>query len=604
MLESRDVSAAARRPAAAAERRVLSTTRILIVLLLIAVSPGSALCQGVAVVGRQARPKRPLPAGMTAPTVRFRDIGSRAGLVGDNVSGAPQDKTYIVESTGTGVAVLDFDRDGLQDIFFPNADRLDGKGPRPQHYLYRNRGNLEFEDVTAAAGILHTGWAQGACIGDVDDDGYDDIFISQWGPHVLYRNNRDGTFVDESKKRGFDEGERRWSTGCAFFDFDRDGDLDLVVANYMDFDPAKTPKPGESPECEWQGIPVLCGPRGLPAESMSLYENSGGVFTDATASSGIATKPHYYCFTPLASDFDGDGWIDVYVACDSTASLLFHNRRDGTFAEIGVSSGTAYNEDGQEQAGMGVAAADFDGDGDLDLFKTNFSQDTHTLYRNEGDMFFNDDTVAAGLAVNTRYVGWGAVFLDIDHDGWKDLFVANGHVYPSVDQAGIGETFRQQRLVYWNRGDGSFHDLSGDAGPAIVEAHSSRGVATADFDNDGDLEIVVVNLHEPPSLLENSAPSGGSILVEALAPSGRPSLGARVRVTAGGRAQIDEIRSGGSFLSHNDARLHFGVGDARKLSVEIRWPDGSTDRFDDVDADHWISIRQGRGIEKSLELKK
>ena len=556
--------------------------------------------QGAATTGRQAAPKRPLPAGLEPPKIDYRDIAAKAGLTGVNISGSSTNKVYIVESTGTGVAVFDYDKDGLQDILFVNAEYLEKEEPAPvRHYLYRNKGNLQFEDVTEAAGIDHTGWAQGVCVGDADDDGNPDVMIPQWGQNVLYRNNGDGTFTDVTKKSGLAVPGKRWSSGCAFLDHDRDGDLDLFVANYLSFDPEKTPKPGEGAECRWKGIPVLCGPRGLPGESMSLYENDGsGNFTDITEEAGIKTEKNYYGFTPLVTDLDGDGWVDVYVTCDSTASLLFHNQQDGSFEEIGVISGTAYNVDGQEQAGMGATAADFDGDGDFDIFKTNFSNDTHTLYVNEGDTLFTDETVATGLAVNTQHLGWGTAFIDVDQDGWKDLFVANGHVYPGVDKHDIGEKFFQSRLLYWNRGDGQFHDMAGAAGPGIAAEHSSRGIAIGDLDNDGTLEIVTVNMHQAPSLLKNYAPVGNSILVEALMESGRAALGAKIDVTTGDRTQSDEVRSGGYHISHSDFRVHFGLGSEEIVDIAIRWPDGEKSSYSGVPANTWVVITEAGGKPK------
>ena len=553
--------------------------------------------QGPAASGAAAQPKRPLPEGVRPPQIEYRDIAAEAGLGGVAVSGSSVDKSYIVESTGTGAAILDYDRDGLQDILVISADRFEDEGDDPRHYLYRNLGGLRFADVTEEAGIRHTGWAQGACAGDIDNDGFDDLVIPHWGQNRLYRNQGDGEFRDETAERGLTEGTRRWGTGCAFLDFDRDGDLDLFVANYLRFDPEKTPKPGEGAECRWKGMPVLCGPRGLPGESMSLYRNDGhGMFADVSAETGVETDKSYYGFTPLTGDFDNDGWTDVYVSCDSTASLFFHNKGDGTFEEIGVISGTAYNMDGQEQAGMGATAGDFDLDGDLDIFKTNFSNDTHTLYLNEGMQMFIDETVTTGLAVNTQYLGWGTAFMDIDHDGLKDLFVANGHVYPGVDKAGVGETFHQRRLVYWNYGGGRFHDMSDAAGPGVTARHSSRGLAVADLDNDGTLEIVTVNMHEGPSLLKQFAPTGNALVVDARLPSGRAAIGARIRVEAGGRAQVDEVRSGGYHISQSDTRVHFGLGEAETASVTVTWLDGSEDTVEEVRANSRVVMRPGEGL--------
>jgi enediyne biosynthesis protein E4 len=562
-------------------------------------SAWNAFGQGVAVSSRRPVPGKPLPPGMTAPAVHYVDVAEKAGLTGVPVSGATARKNYIVETTGTGVAIVDYDNDGLPDILLVSGDRLEKGGePAPRHYLYRNLGDLKFEDVTEAAGIRHTGWAQGVCAGDVDNDGHADVVITHWGSNVLYRNQGDGTFRDESAERGIARAERRWSTGCALLDYDRDGDLDLFVANYIEFDPAKTPKPGEGAQCQWRGIPVICGPRGLPGETMTLYENDGsGRFRDVSGKAGVAGPKNYYGFTPLLVDFDNDGWMDVYVACDSTASLLYHNQKDGTFEEIGVYSGAAYNEDGQEQAGMGVTAADYNGNGQLDLFKTNFSNDTHTLYKNNGDGTFIDETIVAGLAANTRFVGWGSAFLDFDHDGWKDLLVVNGHVYPEVDGTPLNETFRQPRLLYWNRGDGVFFDMSLQAGPGIEAEHSSRGLAIGDLNNDGRLEAVVVNMHERPSLLRNTAPvAGNSVLIRALTGSGRDAIGARLTLTANGRRQVDEVRSGGYHISQSDFRVHFGIGPAERAELEIRWPDGKVEKVGEIPANHRITIRQGRGV--------
>ena len=558
--------------------------------------------QGSATTGRKAQPKQTLPSNMEPPEIDYQDIAAASGLIGINISGKPNKKTYIIESTGNGVAIFDYDKDGLQDILFVNGEHLEKTEKASRHYLYRNKGNLQFEDVTKLAGLRHTGWAQGVCVGDIDEDSHPDVMIPQWGQNTLYRNEGDGTFTNVTEKSGLQSSRRRWGIGCSFLDYDKDGDLDIFVTNYLRFDPAKTPKPGEEAECRWKGIPVLCGPRGLPGESMSLYQNDGnGNFADISDKAGIKTTKNYYGFTPLTTDLDGDGWTDVYVTCDSTASLLFHNQQDGRFEEIGVISGTAYNVDGQEQAGMGTTTADFDGDGDFDIFKTNFSDDTHTLYLNEGDNFFTDETIPTGLAVNTQYIGWGTAFLDVDHDGWKDLFVVNGHVYPRIDEHDVGETFRQKRLLYWNRGDGQFHDMAGNAGTGVEARHSSRGIAIGDLDNDGTMEIVTVNMHESPSLLKNYAVTKNSILIEVLTESGRAALGATVEIVTDGKRQLDEVRSGGYHISHSDFRVHFGLGDIEELDINITWPKGNRTTYRGVEANSWVTISED---DKEIQTRK
>ena len=546
--------------------------------------------------GAKDQPVRPLPPGMKAPVVNFRDVAAQAGLSAVVVSG-DLEQTAVVENTGTGVALFDYDNDGLPDIFLVQGDRLK-PGPVPlTPHLYHNLGGLRFEDVTERAGIGHTGWGQGVCAGDPDNDGKGDLFLTHWGHNVFLRNVGNGAFRDETDARGLGRPDSRWSTGCAFIDYDRDGWLDLVVAHYIDFNGQQRPRPRERSGCNWKGIPVPCGPRGLKGENITLYHNDGrGHFTDVTRKAGVETPPDYYGFTVLTGDFDNDGWPDFFVACDSTPSLYFHNRRDGTFEEIGLAAGVAVNEDGREQAGMGATAGDYDGDGYLDIFKTNFSSDTNTLYRNLGNGTFRDVTIRAGLALQTKYVKWGTAFVDIDNDGWKDLFVAAGHVYPFVDKSGLGEEFHQPRQLYWNRGDGQFFDMSSTVGPGVTARHSSRGIAVGDLDNDGSEEIVVVNLFEPPSLLKNFGPRGNALLVQALTASGRDAPGARITVTSGARKQIDEVRSGGYHISQGDFRVHFGLGPITKADVTIRWPQGATEKFKDVAANQWIVAREGQGI--------
>jgi hypothetical protein len=556
---------------------------------------------GVSTGNGVAAPAKPLPPGMKAPVVRYEDVAAQAGLVGLNVSGAAKNKQYIIETTGTGVAIFDYDNDGLPDILFVNGDRFQ-EGGTSTPLLYHNLGGLKFEDVTANAGLTHTGWGQGVCAGDIDNDGYVDLFITQWGQNVLYRNQGNGKFQNETEARGLASPKTRWSTGCAFVDFNRDGALDLVVAHYIEFDPAKTPHPGEKSQCEWKGLPVICGPRGLPGETISLYQNDGhGHFTDVSDRMHITTPKDYYCFTPLVADFDNDGWPDIYVACDSTASLYFHNLKGERFEEIGVRAGVAYNDEGREQAGMGATTADFNHRGRFDIFKTNFADDTHTLYRNQGGNNFIDATIDTGLAVNTRYLGWGTAAIDIDNDGWKDLILGNGHVYPEVDTGHTGEKFKQGRLLYWNRGDGQFFDLSLSAGSGIAAAHASRGLAIGDLDNDGNEEVVVVNMGEAPSLLKNLGPAlGHSILIRALTATNRDAIGARIMVTANGQTQMDEVRSGGSYISQSDFRLHFGLGKATAANVSAHWLDGKIENFSSIAADQIVTIQEGKGIIRKL----
>lgn len=535
----------------------------------------------MATTNRRAERQRPLPARLTAPMVEFVDIAQDAGLAAANLTTAAPAQKFIVETTGNGVAILDFDQDGLLDIFLPVASQsVDRIRPRPQQ-LYRNLGNLKFEDVTARSGIPALAWTQGACAGDFDQDGRTDLLITQWGTNVLLRN-QGGYFADQSGQRLPKTGPR-WSTGCAFLDYDRDGDLDLFIANYLRFDAKTVAKPGDKNQCQWKGIPVVCGPRGLPGESMTLYRNDAGRFTDVSRSAGVETAPNYYGFTVLTADFDNDGFTDVYVACDSVSSLLFHNKGNGSFEEIGLVSGSALNEDGREQAGMGATAADFDNDGLLDIFKTNFSDDTPTLYRNMGKLQFQDITSQAGLAVHTKLLGWGAAFLDVDHDGWKDLLYVNGHVYPGVDGTKIGETFRQPRSLFWNRGDRQFHALEGGGG--ITMPHASRGLATADFDNDGTLEAVIVNLHERPSLLRNRTPGRGNWLIVDV------PAGAQVRVTTSIHTQLEEARSGGFHISSGDPRVHFGLGKATQARVTVRWPDGRAPLTVETKANRILKLR-------------
>ncbi len=496
---------------------------------------------------------------------------------------------------------MDYDNDGLLDLFVVGPGRLgpdsDESTRAPERIgrpsaLYRNLGGLRFALAGQEAAGEAEGWGQGVCAGDVDADGFTDLFVTRWGRDTLLRNMAGSGFREVASEQGGPADETRWSTGCSFLDYDRDGDLDLFVAHYVDFDLQTTPAPGDAPQCAWLGAPIPCGPRGLAAESMSLYANDGaGRFRDITSESGIATRKRYYGLGVLTSDFDGDGWIDVFVACDSTPNLLFRNLRDGTFEESGLTSGAGYSEDGQEQASMGTAAADYDGDGQLDVFVTNFAADTNTLYRNLGSSQFKDVTVGAGLATVTRFVGWGTDFLDVDRDGWPDLFLVNGHIAPTVGGAASGAGFAQPRLLFWNRGDGIFHPLSGEAGPGLAEPRPSRGSAVGDLDNDGDLEIVVTHLDESLSLLQNQVePAGNWISVRALTRTGSDAVGARVTVVTASRKLVSEVRSGGSYLSQGDFRQHFGLGGEPSVQVAVRWPNGTARSARTVGANQLVTF--------------
>ena len=558
-----------------------------------------ALLHGQGMVSRKAETRSSPIARTTraAPKVWFEDVGAGAGLTFRHVSGEPVNKTYLVESTGSGVAIFDFDNDGLPDIFLVNGAKWRyAKGePQPTSRLFRNLGNLRFEDVTRKAGLEHTGWGQGVCIADYDNDGFNDLFVTYWGQNVLYHNQGDGTFRDVTEAAGLLDKTRRWGTGCAFLDYDRDGNLDLAVANYVRFDPAETPKPGANPLCMHKGMPVMCGPRGLMGGTNALYRNiGGGKFIDVSETSGFSNPAGYFGFSVVTGDFDNDGWPDVYIACDSTPSILFRNNRNGTFTDIGVSSGTAFNQDGREQAGMGAAAADFNHDGLIDLIKTNFADDVPTLYQNNGRGFFTDITYQAGLAVHNRFLGWGVGFVDVDHDGWKDILMVNGHIYPSIDKLGSNSPYRQEKNLYWNLGNGAFVDISAQSGPAIMAKHSARGAAFGDLNNDGALEVVVNNMDEAPSLLVNRAKKQNWLLVRLRGTkSSRDAIGARVTVKASKLQQVDEVRSGGSYLSNSDKRLHFGLGTAPHVDwIEVRWPSGATERFPAAEANREIFLTE------------
>jgi hypothetical protein len=561
----------------------------------------------------------------TKPLAYFTDIAKRAGLTMTNTFGGVTTKKYIIETTGTGVAIFDYDNDGWPDIFIVNGTKLDvlPAGEAPSNHLYRNNHDGTFTDVTAKAGLVHSGWGQGVCVGDYDNDGFEDLYVTYYGKNVLYRNNGDGTFTDVSEKAGVAGSGKAWGTGCAFVDYDRDGHLDLMVANYVDFDLSTTPAPGERSTCLWKGAPVMCGPQGLPGGKNILYHNRGdGTFEDVSTKAHIDKADGHYAFSVSTLDYDDDGWPDIFVACDSTPSILYHNNRDGTFKDVAITAGAAFNEDGRAQAGMGSTVADYDGDGRLDIFKTNFSDDTATLYRNNGDGTFDDVTYAAGLGLHTQYLGWGTMFFDFDNDGWPDLLLVNGHVYPEVDTQHLGSNFQEPRILYHNNGNGTFTDVSATSGPGIITASSSRGLAIGDLWNDGRLAAVISNMNAPPSLLVNevrtpnhwitlrltgsfpaaktksqaTSTAPGAVITK----SSRDAIGARIRVKAGFRILIDEVRSGSSFISNNDMRVHFGLGSVTKIDwVEVRWPSGLVERFDGVSVDTFQNLKEGAGSSAS-----
>ncbi len=535
----------------------------------------------------------------------FIDIAAQSGLTHPSIYGGIENKKYILETNGCGVAFYDYDDDGWLDILVLSGTRLepDAKAPAPTNRLYRNNRNGTFTDVTEKAGLVRTGWASGLCVGDYDNDGDEDLFITYWGANVLYRNNGNGTFSDLTMKAKLDFAGIRWGSGCTFIDYDRDGNLDLFVSNYLSFDLKTAPLPGISANCNWKGIPVNCGPKGLPFARNWLYRNNGdGSFTDVSEKTGISKVTARYPMTATAADFDRDGWTDIYVACDSTASIMYRNNRDGTFTDIALESGVAFNEDGQGQAGMGLAIGDYNNDGRLDIFKTHFADDTPVLYRNTGKWLFEDMTFAAGFGAATRYVCWGAGMPDLDNDGYPDIVFVTGNVYPEVEKYFKQYPHRSPRMVFRNLGNGKFEEISGRAGPGVLDAHSSRGCAFGDFDNDGDLDILVMNMNEPPSLLRNEyAGKNNWLKVRTIGvKSNRTGLDALVVITSGERSQAQAVLSQSSYYSHDDMRLHFGLGENTKVdSLEIRWPSGLVDRLKNLPANQLVTIKEGQITNKS-----
>jgi hypothetical protein len=530
----------------------------------------------------------------------FANIAAAAGLTSRTIYGGQQTNKYLLETTGCGAAALDYDNDGWMDIFLVNGTTLEGfpKGQEPSNRLYRNKGNGTFEDVTVRAGLVQSGWGQGACAGDYDNDGHEDLFVTYWGQNRLYRNKGNGTFEDVTSAAGLTSARRRWGAGCALLDYNRDGLLDIMAANYIDLDLSSTPVP-ESGLCRYKGLPVACGPPGLPGGKNVLYRNTGkGTFEDVSDASGISRARGTYGLGVATVDFNSDGWVDVYVANDSNPSALYINNKDGTFTDVGITAGCAYSQDGKPQAGMGIAIGDYDRNGTLDIFKTNFAGDTSTLYANTGQGLCEDRTFAGGIGLNTRWLGWGVGFLDLDSDGWLDLFLVNGHVYPEVERVKTEAGYKQRKVVYRNLRNGRFADVTEQLGDPVTVPKAGRGAAFADFDNDGDLDIVVNNVNDVPDLyrLDQAGERHWIGVKLAGVQSNRSAIGARVRLVTSDGAQLQEVRGGGSYYSQNDLRAYFGLGTARSIErLEVRWPNGREEHWTGLAIDRLHTLKEGAG---------
>ncbi len=546
--------------------------------------------------------------------VRFENVAHAAGLTEKTIYGGEHKNKYLLETTGCGIAFYDFDNDGWLDIFIVNGWRLEGfpAGQEPHSHLFKNNRDGTFTDVTAKAGLTRTGWGQGVCVGDYDNDGWDDIFVTYYGKtNALYRNNGDGTFTDVTEKSGLGGKATRWSTGCAFVDYDRDGKLDLFVANYIDLDLATAPVP-ESGPCLYKSVMVACGPPGMKGGKNILYHNNGdGTFTDVSEVSGITGANGTYGLGVLVADFDNDGWPDIYVANDSTASALYKNQKNGKFLDVAIEAGCALSSDGKPQAGMGISAADYDLDGSLDLVKTNFAGDTPSLYRNLGNGTFDDTTFEAGLGLTTRYLGWGCGFFDMDNDGWPDILLCNGHVYPEVEQLKTEAGYAQRKILYRNQHNRHFTDVSEAAGSGIMDPVAARGCAFGDFDNDGDIDIVVNTVNDYPQLLRCDSITGHNwIKIRVIGTkSNRSGIGVRIKCVTQNSGepkphqQIDEVRSGGGYFSQSDLRVHFGIGKSEKVDLlEIRWPSGQIDSLKNVEINQVVYVKEGEGIARVMKF--
>jgi len=550
------------------------------------------------------------PASKTgpAPLDQFVEVSAKVGIHFTLTSGGPE-KRYIVEAKGGGgIAWIDYDNDGFPDLFLVNGSTFEQskRGDSPRSHLYHNNGDGTFSDVTERSGLDHTGWGMGVCVGDFDNDGYDDLYVTYYGGNVLYRNKGVGTFADVTARAGVRG--HGWGMGCAFGDYDNDGRLDLYVANYLDVDIEHLGEPGSAPNCTYRGIATFCGPRGLAGGRDTLFHNNGdGTFTDVTEQAGIDPN-RYYGLGVVWGDYDRDGRPDIYVANDSTPSSLYHNNGDGTFGDAGVPAGVAYSGEGQEQAGMGTDFADYDNDGWPDIVKGNFSDDTKNLYHNNRDGTFTDVTYPAGLgAVGWLYTTFGAKFLDYDNDGWKDIFLANGQTFPQIDRYQTGITYAERNFLFHNHGDGKFDEVGLRSGPGFAIRKVSRGLAVADYDNDGDVEILVSNMNDSPDLLRHAHKNPNhSILVKTIGTrSNRDGIGAEVKVVSGNLTQYDTVRSGGSYLSSSDLRLHFGLGTRASIDrLEVRWPGGQVEVVQSPPVDHILMVQEGKGLVGTKPFRK
>ncbi|MGB6596502.1 MAG: CRTAC1 family protein [Candidatus Acidiferrum sp.] len=561
-------------------------------------------------------PKSPIEG--TPLGVSFVDVVKGSGLDIETIYGGVGKNKYLLETTGCGLAFYDYDNDGWLDVFLVNGWRLEpfAKGHEPHCHLFKNNRDGTFTDVTKGSGLeLRTGWGQACCVGDYDNDGHDDLFVTYYGQNALYHNNGDGTFTDVTERAGLLQSgpKTRWNTGCTWVDYDRDGHLDLFVANYVDFDLKTAPLPEEGP-CTYKGIDVACGPPGLAGGKNILYHNSGdGTFADVSQKAGMWSAVGTYGLSVAASDLDNDGWPDIYVANDSAPATLYLNQHDGTFKDVAIENGAALSAEAKPQAGMGVSIGDYNRDGNLDIVKTNFAGDTDSLYTNLGDAVFEDRTYPSGLGVNTRLLGWGVGFFDMDNDGWLDILMSNGHVYPEVDKSKADLKYAEHKYLYRNLRNGRFEEVTNQGGPGILESAPARGCAFGDYDNDGDLDIAVNCVNAIPQLLRcDSTLDRKWIKIKLVGvKSNRTGIGSRVIVTAKTipsaekpLVQMDELRSGGSYFSQNDMRMHFGLEQATKVdSVEIRWLSGQIDKLNDLAVNRLYLIQEGGKILKSDVLK-